>query len=233
MPDTPYHKAGSTHFVHIGNAMQTAGFYDDACYQFYQVRLLNCAKSYQVDLHAYVLMKDRILILATPRTGTCLGALIRFLNTSYSRYFSTRFERNLRVWRDSYFSCLLDDRDLVMECQKYIEAAPLSMRLVDHPGAYLWSSYCSNSFGGRQDLLVRHKAFTAYLARRANALADYREFVATPFPLNSAFAAEITRLDCEENRNFTTEIAGSHKVAETRLGFTAYGEEKVLTKTHT
>ena len=58
--------AGQTYFVIVENKTTVTGFYDDACYRYYLLHLLNCLNNYQIKLHAYVLMANEIWLLATP-----------------------------------------------------------------------------------------------------------------------------------------------------------------------
>lgn len=86
-------------FVSIRKSIHNDGFYDEACFKYYLKRLLNCARSFEVKLHAYILLKDQILLLCTPLSKSQLDIFCKYLNASYSEYFNTRFDRTVLVWK--------------------------------------------------------------------------------------------------------------------------------------
>lgn len=175
------YNAGQTYFVVLKNRTSISGFYDDSCYQYYLLRLLNCLNIYQVKLHAYLLQSQEIWLLVTPGTPTGLDGLLRFLNQSYSEYFNTRFSRFVKVWSDAAISCEISGAQLALDCQKFIEREPLRANLVSHPGEYLWSSYCANSFSRNTNYLVAHGGYRNFLRGKRNCFSQYREFVASPY----------------------------------------------------
>ena len=66
-------------------------------------------------------------------------------------------------------------------CQKYIEREPLRLGLVTHPGAWPWSSYSCNAFGGKVPFVTAHEALLQFTAGSGADHKRYREFVAAPF----------------------------------------------------
>jgi len=179
------HIAGQTYIFVVQRRNEATGFYDNACYRFYLLHLLNCLSTFQIKLHAYVLKTDGIWLLATPGTPRAAISLIKFVNQTYSSYFNTRFDRSVKVWRDTPQSSLVQGDQLVLDCQKFIERVPLKHDSINHPGEYEWSSYCANSFGGTSSVLTRHKSFSALLNENPNPYKSYREFIARPF--NNAY----------------------------------------------
>ena len=180
------HITGQTYFVLVERRTGCSGFYDDACYQFYLLRLLNCINAYHVRLHAYFFQANEIWLLVTPGTPTGVTSLLRFLNQAYSNYFNARFDRSVNarsmdIWSNTIVSSLIQGNSLVLDCQKYIERAAFSRGVVTHPGAYKWSSYCANSFGGALQYLTPHPAYNAFIEGIANPHSHYRDFISIPF----------------------------------------------------
>lgn len=175
------HCAGQTYFVVLKEKTSTTGFYDEACYEYYLLRLLNCLNVYQVKLHAYLLQSKQVWLLVTPGTPTALDALLRFLNQCYNNYFNVRFERSARVWSDAAIICSISGDKLVLDCQKFVEREALKTGYVSHPGEYLWSSYCANSFGNNGHYLTPHGAYTKFLNGKSHGLSQYREFIARAY----------------------------------------------------
>lgn len=173
--------AGKTYFVMLREATTNAGFYDEACQEFYLRRLLHCLTAYQVQLHAYSLQQKEILLLATPMTPTGLNSLLKFLNRSYSSYFGKRFSRPVRVWSDFPLICKLPSHKLVLDSQKYIERYALRSGEHCHPGEYRYSSYCSNAFTRNSEYLSPHPAYSNFLNSQEGLFSGYRQFVGHPF----------------------------------------------------
>ena len=190
-----HYTPGQTYFVLVKGKTSTTGFYDDACFEFYLLRLLNCLHIYQVKLHAYLLQEKEIWLLLTPATPIGINSLLRHLNQSYSLYFNTRFERSIKVWSNSPVSCLIPGEKLALDSQKFIEMEPVRAKHVSHPGEYLWSSYCVNSFSSSSRYLSAHEAYRKYLRDRKNCFSQYREYIARPFT-NAYYLFLASRLLC-------------------------------------
>lgn len=176
-------RAGQAHVVCQLGQTCSPGFFDTACYRFYQLRLVNRLRPYGVSLHAYSLQADRILLLLTASTPTAVAELLRSLNDSYSDYFALRFRRRIRVWRDRFRLTAVPTDALVLDCQKLIEQREsYSAECGWHP----WTSYCANALGLGAHFLTPHRAYEAFMRADA-AHARYRAFIAAPF--NPAYHA--------------------------------------------
>ena len=173
--------AGRTWFLVNRATVQGTAFFDEACRDYFQLRLLNCLKVYQVRLHSYVLLPNEAWLLLTPGMPKSMFSLLDFVNGCYSEYFNARFERNIAVFQDRPFLTVIDSARLFLDCQKMIERWPLASGAVDHPGLYRWSSYAANAFGGRARFLTRHRWFEQYIATTESPMERYREFIAAPF----------------------------------------------------
>ncbi|MFT7470844.1 MAG: hypothetical protein ACI8XU_000737 [Kiritimatiellia bacterium] len=173
--------SGETYFAVIKEKTFGTGFYDDACKEFYLRRLLNCQNAFRVQLHAYLLMEKEVFLTFTPMTPSGFDSFVRFLNTSYSRYYLIRFARNISVWQNEPIACRLSDNSLVLDCQKYVERYVVDFSSKSHPGEYGYSSYCANAFTHKLGFLTRHRAVRQFIYIQANGLQRYRDFIAKPF----------------------------------------------------
>tara|TARA_B110000858_G_scaffold196515_1_gene255522 strand:+ start:28597 stop:29277 length:681 start_codon:yes stop_codon:yes gene_type:complete len=172
---------GKTYFANIKQKTFGTGFLDDACKEFYLLRLLNCQNAFHVQLHAYLLMEKQIFLLLTPLTPKGLSSYCRFLNRSYSRYYKVRFSRVAQVWKDAPTVCLLPSDNLILDCQKFVERYVLGFNNTRHPGEYRYSSYCANAFTHKPRYLKQQRAVRCFVENDSNGLERYREFIATPF----------------------------------------------------
>jgi len=173
--------ARGTYFAAIEPRTSGAGFFDPACMEFYQRRLLYCHGAYQIRLHAYLLMEKQIFLLFTPYTASSFQSLTKFLNRCYNDYYMIRFDRRTHVWRSAATISRIWRTELIRDCQKFIERYALNIPCIRHPGQYAYSSYCMNAFELRPSLLSRHRAISDFLSQRQWALGSYRRFIATPF----------------------------------------------------
>lgn len=51
------------------------------------------------------------------------------------------------LWEGRYRSCVVDARNYLLVCQRYIELNPMRAGMVDSPADYVWSSYQANGLG--------------------------------------------------------------------------------------
>lgn len=58
------------------------------------------------------------------------------------------YRRSGTLWEGRFRSCVLQDDAYLLACSRYIELNPVRAGMVDHPGAYRWSSYRANGQGG-------------------------------------------------------------------------------------
>ncbi len=168
-----------TQCLHLQPACQTGSFFDSACYRFYWLRLLSCHRSFQVRLHAAVLLPRAIWLLLTPQHVRGLDHLLKFLNHSYSAYYKLRFGHGNLVWQHPADASVMESDQLTLECQKFIELLPVHERLVEHPGRYQWSTYCEHAFGGKPRRTYSHNAYRMFI--KENSRSGYRDYVAAGF----------------------------------------------------
>lgn len=70
---------------------------------------------------------------------------MRDLGRSYALYFNRRYESMGNLWEHPFRSCLVESREYVLNCHRYIERNPVRARMVDAPSAHPWSSYAGNA----------------------------------------------------------------------------------------
>lgn len=182
----------SSYFVRLtGNPLCTS-FRDDACYRYYLVRVINSLSHFKVELHSYVLLPNEILLLVTPRELRGILSLCNAVSCEYAGYFNKRYAEpwKLRLSRPSY-SRVAPGRAF-LNCQKFIELAPVRESLVQHPGEYEWSSYCINAFGGHGKFLSCHLSYQALAATPRDRFQVYRQLLSRSFA--SPYLEELQRI---------------------------------------
>lgn len=152
-------------------------FFDDACIEYFLLRLLNSLNLYHVKAHAYFISNSKIYLLMTPETPSGAFNLWRSVASQYHSYYQSRFERAGKLLAGVINKRLLEDGESVVEYQAYIDQQPLFEAGITHPGQYSWSSYNSNGFGLKQRYLTIHPEFSQYMQQTANPKSSYRDLV--------------------------------------------------------
>ena len=127
-------------------------------------------------LHAYCLMTNHVHVLVTPTDEKRCSLFMRELGRRYVPYFNHRYGRTGTLWDGRFRSCLVESRDYVLSCYRYIERNPVRAGMVEWPVAYPWSSFRANAGEAEDARLSEHPEYTA-LAFEAAARRDaYRRF---------------------------------------------------------
>ncbi|HUQ73646.1 MAG TPA: transposase [Burkholderiales bacterium] len=125
-------------------------------------------------LHAYCLMTNHVHLLMTPPAEGACGTLMRELGQRYVQYFNRRHERTGTLWEGRFRSCLVESREYVLWCHRYIEMNPVRAGLAPQPSAYRWSSHEGNVGSSDNPLLRPHAEYTALAEEPAARQAAYR-----------------------------------------------------------
>ncbi len=172
---------GQTYAVSIHSVLCSDCFYDAACYEYYQTRLLNRLRSFHCELHAFCLQPAAVYLLLTPRTPSGLQRLLSSLNDSYSEYYNLRFNRGSGVFATQPLLLTMPDNATCLEVQKYIERLPLDTGQHTHAGTHFWSSYRRHAFSRADKYLTPHRHFLRFLRLGPQPRKRYRDYVASDF----------------------------------------------------
>ena len=148
------------HLIQRGNNRQPC-FFADEDYGAYLGWLEEYAQESGCAIHAYVLMTNHVHLLMTPRTSGGAGELMKRLGQRYVQYVNRTYRRSGTLWEGRFRSCLTHEEDYVLRCCRYIELNPVRANMVEHPAAYLWSSYRANAQGEPSTLLTPHPHYRA------------------------------------------------------------------------
>jgi REP element-mobilizing transposase RayT len=130
------------HIVVWGNNRQEI-FLDDRDHKKYLKLLRKYKSRYQFLLYAYILMPDHIyLTLQTSSQGT-ISQIMHSINTAYTRYFNSRYNRSGHVFQGRYKSLLVEKDLFLLTLTRHIHLSPVRQRLASLPEEYPWSSYRS------------------------------------------------------------------------------------------
>jgi len=143
------------HVVQRGNDRKPT-FRDDADRLLYLRALQEMAQRYACDIHAYVLMSNHVHLLVTPRVGGGLSRCMQQVGRRYVRHFNERYERTGTLWEGRFRSCLVGEREYLLNCYRYIEMNPVRAGMVATPAAWRWSSHRCNALAETDTRVTPH-----------------------------------------------------------------------------
>jgi len=101
----------------------------------------------ECQIHAFVLMTNRIHILATPNTPDGISQLMKTIGQRYVSYINKLEKRSGTLWDGRYKASLVEQGHYLIACMRYIEMAPVRSATVKIPKDYRFSSYRANAQG--------------------------------------------------------------------------------------
>jgi putative transposase len=134
------------HIIQRGTNRQPC-FASDEDFVAYSHWLDECARKYAVSIHAWVFMANHVHLLMTPSTSDGVSKLMQTLGRYYVRYFNNTYRRTGTLWEGRFKSCVVDEENYLLVCQRYIELNPVRAGMVSAPEGYRWSSYRANGLG--------------------------------------------------------------------------------------
>ena len=163
----------AAHIRQRGNN-KAACFVEDADRLVYLAHLRELCKTLDCALHAYCLMTNHVHLLLTPVSATACASMMRDLGQRYVQYFNRRYQRSGTLWEGRYRSSIAESAYYVLACYRYIELNPVDAGMVQHPSAYLWSSYAANSGMRADPSLSPHAEYLALATDAGRRQAAYR-----------------------------------------------------------
>lgn len=162
------------HIIQRGNNRQ-ACFFADEDYHFYLDCLHEYAQKADCAIHAYILMTNHVHILLTPAKENSAGELMKRLGQRYVQYINRTYKRSGTLWEGRFRSCIIQQENYLLACQRYIELNPVRAAMVEHPEEYRWSSYRTNAQGESNALLRPHPIYLDLGKMEEERHAAYRE----------------------------------------------------------
>jgi putative transposase len=147
-----------SHIIVRGNNRQ-AVFLGEGDKIYFHRCLAEQSAASDVRVHAYVLMTNHVHLLGTGARPDSVPSLVQRLGRRYVGYFNYLHGRTGTLWEGRYKSTLVEAERYFLTCQRYIELNPVRAGMVDHPGAYAWSSYRHAALGVPDDLVSLHGVY--------------------------------------------------------------------------
>jgi len=161
------------HVIHRGNNRGRV-FYTPHDAQLFLDWLGEAAATYDVAVHAYVLMTNHVHLLMTPKTGHGLSRVMQSVGTRYTRYINATQDRSGTLWEGRYRAAPITSDRYFLACQRYIELNPVRAGVAKGPASFRWSSYKANAENQPNALLTPHDLYTALGKDAEERAAAYR-----------------------------------------------------------
>lgn len=127
------------HVMNRGLAKQTI-FHNEKSHQLFLNLLDEAHHRYQIQIHAYCLMKNHYhLLVHTPLPN--LGRAMRLINSLYTVKNNRLIGRDGPLFRGRYKAILVDADNYLLELSRYIHLNPCAAKISKMPEDYRWSSY--------------------------------------------------------------------------------------------
>jgi len=163
------------HVVQRGNNRQVC-FADDADLKAYAHWLREGAEKYGVSVHSWVFMTNHVHLLVTPSSADAISRCMQYVGRYYVRRFNYRYRRSGTLFEGRFKSSIVQSREYLLVCQRYIELNPVRAEMVNDPADYNWSSYRAHAFSQSVGLWQPHPEYLALGETPAKRRVVYRQF---------------------------------------------------------
>ena len=183
--------AGQVHLVLLRCRTGQSMFVDDEDRQRCRLALLDSSRERAVAVHAYALLDEQVLLLATAPEAASLGRFMQAVARRYVRPFNRRHGRSGALWEGRFRSTVIDPASFLLTCMRLIEQAPVRSGRVQRASDWPWSSAAHHAGLHADAVVTEHAAFwqlgntpferqAAYVRESAVMLADdvVRELIA-------------------------------------------------------
>jgi REP-associated tyrosine transposase len=171
---------GHYHVTCRGNERK-AIFKDDRDRSLFVDKLHGSLVTYQVELHAYVLMSNHFhLMLSTPKGN--LSEFMRHFNISYTAAFNRRHGRVGHLYQGRYKAIVMDQDSYLLELSRYVHLNPVRIRPYQGKGVgeqmrylhrYGWSSLAGYLNRNGKQPWIRYDTVLGQVGGSRKRYADY------------------------------------------------------------
>ena len=166
MPNVP------VHIVQRG-ASREAVFFEDEDYKAYAGWMKEAAQTYDIAIHAFVLMTNHIHILITAQNPENVGKFMQHIGRRYVPFINHKYGRSGSLWEGRYKSNLVQSECYFLAVMRYIELNPVRANMVEQAAHYRWSSFRHNSGLKPLSFITPHPIFNMLGSDTATRSSNY------------------------------------------------------------
>jgi len=128
-------------------------------YQSYRKWLSERSVEQKSEIYSYVLMTNHVHLLLSASKTENISKLSQSLGRCYVPYFNQRYSKSGTLCSVRFKANSVDSEHYLLSCYRYIELNQGQTGMVEKPEEYCWSSYRSNAYGEKDDLITPHKLY--------------------------------------------------------------------------
>ncbi len=132
---------GQVHFITLQGHAAGDVFLDEDDRQRWLGWMGEYARAERVALHAYVLLPNRVRLLATPETDTGIPRWVQAMGRRYGRHFNDTHGRRGTLWEGRYRSTLIQTSKWMLPVMAFMDLEPVREGLATHARDFRWSSH--------------------------------------------------------------------------------------------
>ena len=91
------------------------------------------------------------------------------------QYINRTYRRSGTLWEGRFRSCIAQEDNYLLHCQRYTELNPVRAEMTDHPADYRWSSYRTNAQGEPDKVVKPHFMYEGLGLTEATRQRNYLE----------------------------------------------------------
>ncbi len=167
------------HVVQRGNNRE-ACFFAEADYLAYLHWLERAARTYRVAIHAYVLMRNHVHLLATSGLEGGISRMMQYLGRHYVQYVNKTYRRSGTLWERRFHASVVESEAYLLTLQRFIELNPVRASLVKVPEQYPWSSARDHLGPTASALIVDHDVYLRLGTSREERVGAYAGLMREP-----------------------------------------------------
>jgi len=157
-------------------------FIEDEDYLNYYEWLQIAADEHKLKVHAYAFMPQQVHLLATPGHEKSISKTLQSLGRNYVQYYNNTYDHSGTLWEGRYRATILDSKEYLLTCSRYIESNAVRNGLAEHPEEYYWSSYAYNAGLEEDPLITEHREYKALGNTGKERNKNYRAGFRKPIP---------------------------------------------------
>ena len=115
-------------------------FAEDRDRERYRHLMQEAARACRVAIHAYALIDNAVLLLATPEDARGLSRMMQTLGRRYVSEFNRRHGRSGTLWDGRFRATVVEAEQVLQACISFVELAPVRAGIVGAAQDYPWSS---------------------------------------------------------------------------------------------
>jgi putative transposase len=145
-------------------------------YERFLATLTENLTKYKVNLHAYALMGNHYHLLIETPLGN-ISSFMQSLNTAYTTYFNRKRNRIGHLFQGRYKALLIEADSYLLQLSRYIHLNPVTVKMVEKPDDYVYSSYKAYIDPGQQTFVTRSLILSMVAPQGIDPHLRYADFV--------------------------------------------------------